>query len=155
MESPLTPPSSALLDQRNFVRLPFVIVFLTSIVFAIGFIVPDYLPTVRFLELLFPEASFFNVQPPLEVESLVIGFVSVVWCVIYFIVASISKRIWLSIALSSSIVGALRIALIIATNGSSPAPDFYVGILNCVIGILTGGFASLAVARYYYRRATA
>ena len=155
MENPYIPPSSALLDQRDFVRLPFVIVFLTSIVFAIGFIVPDFLPTVKLVELLFPEASFLNVQPPLQVASLVLGFVSVVWCVIYFFVATISKRIWLSIALSSLVVGGLRITLIIATNARSPSPDFYVGILNCVIGILTGGFASFAVVRYYYRWATA
>lgn len=75
----------------------------------------------------------------------------------YFIVASISKRVWLSIALSSSIVGALRIATMVTLDKYSPmgAPDFYVAIFNFVIGFIAGGFASLAVARYFHRRATA
>lgn len=157
MESPHARPSSELMEKRDFVRLPFFIIYLASIAFAICFIGSDFLPTTLVSKFLFPEASFFKVQPPVEALALAVAFVSVVWCVIYFIVASISKRVWLSIALSSSIVGALRIAIMVTLDKYSPmgAPDFYVAIFNCVIGFIAGGFASLAVARYFHRRATA
>ena len=82
------------MEKRDFVRLPFFIIYLASIAFAICFIGSDFLPTTLVSKFLFPEASFFKVQPPLEALALAVAFVSVVWCVIYFILMYLIDEKW-------------------------------------------------------------
>ena len=157
MNNPYDPPLSALVDKSDSVRLRFVFVLLVSLAFSAFVVGSNFLPTEPVLQLLFPNASFFNMQPVIETATLVACFVSVIWCIIYFVVSRILKSGLQSIKVSCFIVGFLQLALIFSVDTSSPIgrPDFNIAILNSSIGLIAGSFASLAVARYFHRRATA